>query len=1086
MIVEEKQQQSYEKENKEIIQERENIIPENSQIKSEVEKILDDVVVKIEEDYYYSQEQKVKSQLSKIENDKEKPLENNQQIHNETEHLNLSKTQNDEEKKPEEKIPEKTDQQISNDKEQEIGEFEKEGKKLIVSEEEEKKEGEVNDLEDKKNFRPQEKEVNHDHEFGNFEQNNNEKLDKNLILVSEKLSREEKFPQEINDAPHSEENANEKKSFVEENVLQTPAEEKEIPQFEEAKTDFKEVKPEELDENFSEFTSNQNNQDPSDFKEKSLEEQNKEIPAFNEGNEEINNQQVNKNIREKPEFKLPTPPAPTPKSEESSPEKTDSELRSPNLSPELLDEESLVMKISAQKSIVPSKLPYVLPSIPENDENFPQTQGEIKPQKKDFPVNKLDFQRTFSEKPTAEEKKTSYATQSSTLQKSRSQFLPPKNKAINSARLFNQGTDLKLEAEIQKLSLEKSLRKSILISPREPFEESKASETLNDALNEFIDENEILSQAFEKSRECLEIYLNSSPTNMKKSKVLTEYLPDLEKDTSLLELFLQMRVFKSTLNINSFPFCSDLNIDINSLDPEFIKHVISHPFQQFVEKYLPKRSTWSGKAIPMSELMSFSPKPKLAYPLTPVNKTNEKLATKSFKLIVTYLYEKDEESSLEIASELLTMVFQAQDRDELKNEVFLQILKQTRNAPDDILATKAYIMLILFSSMFRPANVFIFPILQHLYITIQTNQKNDEHQILRALNKACFMRILRVFATGERKKLPGLKELKIISRVKKIIIHVVLPNNWERFIAIPIEPYTTVMEAKHLLLKFLNLEDNQAFFGLFSVVNRNGELEEVFLDDEEKYMDVLDELEKQKEDFEKRVSQGKNKGFNKLWFFDYRIILKIRLFFRLFEGDVDGLNFYYLQHQGDFINGKFINVNDTDLYLLVTFSLLIAYDIKLDNPLENRVLAKLLPRNPIKPFNLTLILEHVKDLVEKHKDLSKKELKLQFLDILRKYDGFMTHSFLINCRQINKKNEEIFKAHLKLLIRPLQLFFLDDFTNKMVKSYRFEEIKEWGVNKGIIFIITTEDGITHICETNQAKWMDYLIRKYSKMALGKD
>jgi hypothetical protein len=284
----------------------------------------------------------------------------------------------------------------------------------------------------------------------------------------------------------------------------------------------------------------------------------------------------------------------------------------------------------------------------------------------------------------------------------------------------------------------------------------------------------------------------------------------------------------------------------------------------------------------------------------------------------------------------------------------------------------------------------------------------------------------------------------------------------------------------------LDLHENQEYFGLFSIINKNGELEEIFLEDQEKYMDILDELETQKEDFETRVYQGKSKGFNKLWFFDYRIVLKIRLFFKLWENDVDGLNFYYLQHQGDFLNGKFANISETDLYLLATFSLLIAYDIKLDNPLEIKVLTKLLPRNPIKPFNLNYILENVKSLIEKFKDLSKKELKLQYLDILRKYEGFMTHGFLINYRQINKKNEEIFKGHLRLLIRPLQIFFMDEITNKCMKGYRFEEIKEWGINKGNLFIVMTEDGFTHVCETNQGKWMEYLVKKYSKMALGKD
>ena len=650
-----------------------------------------------------------------------------------------------------------------------------------------------------------------------------------------------------------------------------------------------------------------------------------------------------------------------------------------------------------------------------------------------------------------------------------------------SARILNQTNDLKLEAEIEKLSLMKSLRKSIILCPREPIKEPIANETLIDAINEFLDEEEILSLAIKRSQECLSIITNRRNSEKPRISLIDpqDYIPNSAKDTSMLELFLPIKSMNCNIDLDASPYCSDLHLNINSLDPEFIKNVLSNPFSQFCEKYLPKRTTWSGKIINSSELLSFS-KGKLPFSLTPLNKSDEKMSQKTFKLILEYLFEKDEEKTLLLAKELVEIGFS--NTQELRNEIFLQILKQTNKNPDIIILTKCYILLLVFSSFFRISEVFLYAILQNLYIGVQTNQKNDEYRIIRSLNKACFMRILRVFVIGNRKIQPRTQELKIISKVKKIIIQVILPNNWDYFISVPIEPYTTVLEAKLSLLKFLNIQENQDFFGLFALINRNNEFEEIFLDDKEKYMDILNDLEVQKEDFEQRVNQGKKKGFNKLWFFDYRIILKIRVFFKLFENDSDSLNFYYIQHQGDFINNRF-PVIENDLYHIITISFLISYDMKLDNPLEIRSISKLLPKNY--KGNIEKIIENIKILLEKYETLDKKELKIKLLEILKKYDAFMAHNFVINYYQINKGGIEVNKGHFRLALKPLQLCFIEEFSSKTILNYDFNNIKEWGINKDVYFLMSTDDGLKHVCETHQAGWIEYLMRNYSKMILGK-
>lgn len=87
-------------------------------------------------------------------------------------------------------------------------------------------------------------------------------------------------------------------------------------------------------------------------------------------------------------------------------------------------------------------------------------------------------------------------------------------------------------------------------------------------------------------------------------------------------------------------------------------------------------------------------------------------------------------------------------------------------------------------------------------------------------------------------------------------------------------------------------------------------------------MDVVGGLEELREDFNQRVKVGRNKGFNKLWFFDYRIGVKIWSYFKLDTGDLDSVIFYYLQHQGDVKGGRF-PLREEDIIELTGISLLL-------------------------------------------------------------------------------------------------------------------------------------------------------------------
>lgn len=158
----------------------------------------------------------------------------------------------------------------------------------------------------------------------------------------------------------------------------------------------------------------------------------------------------------------------------------------------------------------------------------------------------------------------------------------------------------------------------------------------------------------------------------------------------------------------------------------------------------------------------------------------------------------------------------------------------------------------------------------------------------------------------------------------KVIIPIHLPNEISPPLLIPIEVYSYVSELKHAIFQKLNIFSSPLSISLHlvSLLDRNGEITEEGLNDEERVMDVVGGLEELREDFNQRVKVGKNKGFNKLWFFDYRIGIKIWSYFKLDTTDLDSVIFYYLQHQGDVRGGRF-PLKEEDIIELTGISLLL-------------------------------------------------------------------------------------------------------------------------------------------------------------------
>ena len=100
---------------------------------------------------------------------------------------------------------------------------------------------------------------------------------------------------------------------------------------------------------------------------------------------------------------------------------------------------------------------------------------------------------------------------------------------------------------------------------------------------------------------------------------------------------------------------------------------------------------------------------------------------------------------------------------------------------------------------------------------------------------------------------------------------------------VPIESYSNASEVKEILLKKLQLEKTKwQYLALYEIVDRKEHLEERFIENHERICDILAIWD---------LDRAQNKQDKN----DYKLYLKVRVFFRLYDHDIDAVVMYYTQ-----------------------------------------------------------------------------------------------------------------------------------------------------------------------------------------------
>ncbi|KAJ0703716.1 putative minus-end-directed kinesin ATPase [Helianthus annuus] len=506
-----------------------------------------------------------------------------------------------------------------------------------------------------------------------------------------------------------------------------------------------------------------------------------------------------------------------------------------------------------------------------------------------------------------------------------------------------------------------------------------------------------------------------------------------------------------------------------------------------------KRGFFSKRSVGPQDRDKFTFEDMLCFQKEPIPtsllKINNDFVSRAVKLFQTILKymgidssERGNQIGLEERIELVSKLYkQALKRSELRDEIFAQISKQTRNCPDRQYLIRAWELMYMCASCMPPSKDIGGYLSEYIHDVVHNVNTDPDVQVF-AMNTLNALKCS--VKAGPRHTIPCREEIEAILIGKKLTTIVFFLD--ETFEEISYDMATTVSNAVEELAGIIKLSA-YASFGLFEcrkVVTTSkspepGNEEYIGLDDNKYIGDLLAEFKSAKDRSKGEISQCK-------------LTFKKKLFRESDEAIADPMfvQLSYVQLQHDYILGNY-PVGKDDAAQLSALQILveIGYVVKPETCTDwTLLLERFLPRQ--------IAITRAKrdwesDILNRYcsmENLTKEDARQQFLRILRMLP--YGYSVFFSVRKIDDPIG-LLPGRIILGINKRGVHFFRPVPKEYLHSAELRDIMQFGSSNTAVFFKMRVAGVLHIfqfetkqgeeiCVALQTHINDVMLRRYSK------
>ncbi|CAI9110386.1 OLC1v1010396C1 [Oldenlandia corymbosa var. corymbosa] len=503
--------------------------------------------------------------------------------------------------------------------------------------------------------------------------------------------------------------------------------------------------------------------------------------------------------------------------------------------------------------------------------------------------------------------------------------------------------------------------------------------------------------------------------------------------------------------------------------------------------FFSKRSVGSQvrEKFTFEDMLSFQKDP-IPTSLLRINVDLVSRATKLFQNILKYMgvdsSDRPNSASLDERIEIVGKLYkQALKRSELRDELFVQVSKQTRRNPERHYLIRAWELMYLFASCMPPSKEIGGYLSEYIHNVAHGSSADSEVQVL-ALNTLNALK--HSVKAGPRHVIPGREEIEARLTGKKLTTIVFFLD--ETFEEITYDMATTVADAVEELAGIIKLTSHSSFslFECRKVVTGSkspdsGNEEYIGLDDNKYIGDLLADF---------KASKDRSKGE----ILHCKLTFKKKLFREADETITDSMfvQLCYVQLQHDYILGNY-PVGRDDAAQLSALQILVEVGF-IEGPESSTdwtsLLEQFLPRQVAMTRGKR---EWEMDIISRYRtmqNLTKDDARQQFLRILRTLP--YGNSVFFAVRKIDDPIG-LLPGKIILGINKRGVHFFRPVPKEYLHSAELRDIMQFGSSNSAVFFKMRVAGVLHIfqfetrqgeeiCVALQTHINDVMLRRYSK------
>ena len=561
---------------------------------------------------------------------------------------------------------------------------------------------------------------------------------------------------------------------------------------------------------------------------------------------------------------------------------------------------------------------------------------------------------------------------------------------------------------------------------------------------------------------------------------MDEISTSLNIGNSVLENLTKKNRESTKIDFDSMDLSPDIENALSTLDPELIQEASRDEFDLsfYYREHLAKR--YRGcKEMSYLEIMTFQ-KEMIGSSLLKLPSSLEDMSIQLFKNLLSYMGLR--KSSKKHMSHIIKFIkISISAPEELKDEAFIQVIKQLSNNDNIQYVNKAWNFLAVLCSSYPPS-VDLYKCLIHFFLKI-IREDNDEN--IKKKANYCSIRLMRTFE-NKRKLAPSDEEIKYIEAMKPIMVQVHFFSGAST--SIPIESYTTVRELKTSIMRKLQLKLSRIpYFAIYEICEKSDRYEQRYLDEGSNVADILSL-------WVREANFYSNYNIN----VEFKLYIKIQFYYPFKSEDLDTVQMHYMQTNFDVISGKY-PLSESEIITLAVISLFVNHESKNIEDLKNILKTELKQYIPVNRFLFFSRDNWTKKILDKYSSIefqNKNEAKIAYLELLKENIMFEAHQFpVLYSKKYNNetsnsqkiRNPEHIPEECIVAVKPKTIIITDLDRNEIIQI-PLRILASWAVNAELIVLVVRKnerDFSKYYFESRQNKLFRIVMESYSNILSGK-